>query len=196
MDNVNHLKDLLGFCVQHLYSAEEQIVEALPAMISKASDQRLKQALEDHLRVSEQQRDRLVQVKEMLGVNDDDENKGVGIFSGLFNAGTKSRGIEGLITEGEKVMAIDMAPAVMDAAIIGCSQKIEHYEISGYGTAKTYAEQLGLIDVAQLLQQTLMEEYDADDRLTALAVSSINRQAGGNEQSSVYNTDVASNANM
>jgi ferritin-like metal-binding protein YciE len=75
------------------------------------------------------------------------------------------------------MMAIDMAPAVMDAAIIGCSQKIEHFEICGYGTARTYAEQLGLIDVAQLLQQTLMEEHDADDRLTALAVGKINQQA-------------------
>lgn len=194
MENVNHLKDLLAFCVHHLHSAEVQIVEALPAMIAKASDSRLKQALEEHLRVTEMQRSRLDQVKQLMGITDEDDNKGTGIFSGLFNPVTKSKGIEGLITEGEKVMAIDMAPSVMDAAIIGCAQKIEHYEISGYGTAKTYAEQLGMIDVAQLLQQTLMEEYDADDRLTALAVSSINLNAETN--TGTYNSNVPSNANM
>jgi ferritin-like metal-binding protein YciE len=175
MDNMNHLRDLLVFDVQHLYSAEEQIIDALPAMISKASNPELKQSLQEHLRVTEKQKQRLDQVQQLLGSKD--KNYDSGIFAGLFDAGTKSRGIDGLITEGEKVMGIDMAPPVMDAAIIGLCQKIEHYEICGYGTARTYAEQLGLMDVAQLLQQTLMEEHDADDRLTALAVSSINRKA-------------------
>lgn len=201
MDNVNHLRDLLAFDIQHLHSTEMQIIDALPAMIEKADNPQLKQALQDHLQVTRQQHERLHRVKEMLGLSNDDNeenNKGLGIFSGLFNSGEKSKGIAGLIGEGEKVMAVDMTPAVMDAAIIGCSQKIEHYEISGYGTAKTYAEQLGLIDVAQLLQQTLMEEYDADDRLTALAVGSVNMQAdtGSRSQQSAYDTNVPSNANM
>jgi ferritin-like metal-binding protein YciE len=197
MDNMNHLRDLLMFDIQHLYSAEVQIIEALPAMIAKASSPELKQALEQHLRVTEQQRERLDRVKEMMGISSDDNTGGTGIFASLFNPGTKSKGIEGLITDGEKMMAIDMAPPVMDAAIIGCSQKIEHFEICGYGTARTYAEQLGLIDVAQLLQQTLIEEHDADDRLTALAVSKVNQQAesgmgaGTNTMSSI-----PSNANM
>ena len=176
MENMNHLRDLLRFDVRHLYSAEEQILEALPAMIAKASDPTLKQALEQHLRVTEMQRERLDQVQRLLGENNDSDN-GEGIFSGLFNSGSKSRGIEGLITEGQKVMAVDMSPAVMDAAIIGCAQKIEHYEIAGYGTARTYAEQLGLTDVAQLLQQTLLEEHDTDDQLTSLAIRSINVRA-------------------
>ncbi|HVK96482.1 MAG TPA: DUF892 family protein, partial [Flavisolibacter sp.] len=151
---MNHLKDLLIHDVRHLYSAEEQAIESLPAMISKAHDPRLKQALEQHLKVTEQQLERLKRVKQMLGDTDDQSTC---ILSGLFNMGSKSQGIAGLIQEGGKVMAVDMSPEVMDAAIIGCQQKIEHYEIAGYGTAKTYAEQLGLTDVAQLLQQTLIE---------------------------------------
>lgn len=184
MDNLNHLRDLLMYDVRHLYSAEEQIIEAMPAMIEKANDARLKQALEQHLQVTERQRDRLTQVRQLLGDEEDDSNDS-GIFAGLFGTGGRSKGIAGLIDEGQKVMAVDMSPAVMDAAIIGCAQKIEHYEIAGYGTARTYAEQLGLTDVAQLLQQTLLEEHDADDMLTALAVGDVNQRA---EAGSVSNS--------
>lgn len=176
MDNMNHLKDLLVHDVHDLYSAEEQILKALPAMIEKAHHPQLKQSLEQHLRVTEQQRDRLNQVKQLLGANES-SNQGQGIFADLFGTGLKCKGMEGIISEGEEVMAIDMDPAVKDAAIICAAQKVEHYEICGYGTAKAYAEELGLIDVAQLLQQTLMEEYDADDKLTSLAIGSVNRKA-------------------
>ena len=177
MDNMNHLKDLLRYDIKHLYSVEEQIIEALPAMIGKAYNPQLKLALEQHLQVTERQRDRLDQVMQILGEGDEDENNNGGIFAGLFGSGMKSRGVEGLIEEGEKVMAVDMSQTVMDAAIIGCAQKIEHYEIAAYGTARTYAEQLGLMDAAQLLQQTLMEEHDNDDQLTSLAVGDVNRRA-------------------
>jgi ferritin-like metal-binding protein YciE len=177
MDNLSHLKDLLKYDLKHLYSAEEQIIDALPAMIIKANNLKLKESLEEHLLITEQQRDRLNRVQELLGTNEEEENKS--IFAGLFGDSDKNAGIAGLINEGEKVMAIDMMPEVMDAAIIGCCQKIEHYEICAYGTARTYAEQLGLIDIAQLLQQTLMEEHDADDRLTSIAIGKVNRQAGG-----------------
>ncbi|HZF65737.1 MAG TPA: ferritin-like domain-containing protein [Chitinophagaceae bacterium] len=176
MENMNHLKDLLRYDIKCLYSAEEQIIEALPAMIDKASSPQLKQALEQHLRVTEMQRDRLDQVQQLLGQESSDDNDS-GIFANLFGVGTKSKGIDGLVDEGQKMMGVDMNPAVMDAAIIGCAQKIEHYEIAGYGTARTYAEQLGLTDVAQLLQQTLMEEHDTDDLLTSLAVGDVNRRA-------------------
>jgi ferritin-like metal-binding protein YciE len=177
MENMNDLRDLLIYDVLHLRSAEEQIVAGMPAMIAKASNPQLKQALEQHLRVTEMQVQRINQVCQMLGADASSGSQGTGIFAGLFSAGTKSMGIAGLITEGGKVMALDMDPDVMDAAIIGCSQKIEHYEIAGYGTARTYAEQLGLTDVAQLLQQTLMEEHDADDLLTTLAVGDVNQRA-------------------
>jgi ferritin-like metal-binding protein YciE len=177
MDNMNHLKDLLVHDVHDLYSAEEQIIKALPAMIASASNPQLKQSLEQHLRVTEQQRDRLKQVRQLLGADNDESNTGTGIFAGLFGGGIKCKGMEGIISEGQEVLSIDMDPAVKDAAIICAAQKVEHYEICGYGTAKAYAEELGLIDVAQLLQQTLMEEYDADDKLTSLAIGSVNRKA-------------------
>lgn len=175
MDNLNHLRDLLVYDVHDLYSAEEQIIDALPAMIEKASNLQLKQSLEQHLQITKQQLDRLERVKQLLGEKRKDDD--VNIFAGLFGDGSKCKGMEGIISEGEKVMGIDMSAEVMDAAIIESAQKVEHYEICGYGTAKAYAEELGLIDVAQLLQQTLMEEYDADDRLTSLAIGSVNRKA-------------------
>jgi ferritin-like metal-binding protein YciE len=138
----------------------------------------------------------------LLGANNDNDNSG-SIFAGLFGAGIKCQGMEGILKEGTKTMAIDMSPDVMDAAIICGSQKVEHYEICGYGTAKAYAEELGLIDVAQLLQQTLMEEYDADDRLTALAIGSVNRKAERGMGSTTSATtvtgvtsDTPSNGNM
>lgn len=176
MDTMNDLRTLLKHDVIMLQSAEEQIIEALPAMIAKAENPQLKQALEQHLRVTERQRDRLVQVRRMLGATEDDVKNYSGVMANLMG-GTKCKGMAGLIEEGQKVMAENLSPQVMDAAIIGGSQKIEHYEIACYGTVRTYAEQLGLTDVAQLLQQTLMEEHDADDRLTALAVSNVNLRA-------------------
>jgi ferritin-like metal-binding protein YciE len=178
MDNMNDLRDLLRFDLKHLYSIEEQIIEAMPAMIAKANNPRLKQALEQHLRVTEIQRDRLDRVRQTLGVSGDNDNDSdMGIFSGLFGSGTKNKGMDGLIADGQKIMALDMNPDVMDAAIIGCAQKIEHVEIAAYGTARTYAEQLGLTDAAQLLQQTLLEEHDSDDLLTSLAVGDVNQRA-------------------
>jgi ferritin-like metal-binding protein YciE len=199
MDNMNHLRDLLVHDVHDLYSAEEQIIKALPAMIAQASNQQLKQSLEQHLEVTRRQRDRLDQVRQLLGANNDDSNEGHGIFAGLFGGGIKCKGMAGIISEGEEVLAIDMDPAVKDAAIICAAQKVEHYEICGYGTARAYAEELGLIDVAQLLQQTLMEEYDSDDLLTSLAIGSVNRKAEMGSRyaaSSTITSDTPSNGNM
>ena len=176
MDKMNDLRALLKHDIQMLYSAEEQIIEALPAMITRASNPGLKQALEQHLRVTEQQRDRLNQVREILGASEEDVTRYSGVLATMMG-GTKCKGMDGLIDEGQKIMAENLSDEVMDAAIIGGCQKIEHYEIACYGTARTYAEQLGLIDVAQLLQQTLMEEHDADDRLTTLATSDVNLRA-------------------
>ena len=193
MEKMNGLRDLLRHDIRDLYSAEEQIIEAMPAMIDKASNPQLKQALEEHLRVTEAQRDRLQQVRQVLGEDEDDSNDS-GFFSGIFGSGSKCKGMEGLIDEGQKVMGEDMEPEVLDAAIIASAQKIEHYEICGYGTARTYAQQLGLNDVAQLLQQTLDEEHEADERLTAMAVGGLNQQA---EMSSATNrTDVDTDTDL
>ena len=179
MEKMKDLKDLLKHEVMDLYSAEEQIIEALPKMMEKATDPALKKALREHLNVTEKQKTRLDKVKSLLrekGEPAEDENKG--FLSGLFGGGGhKCKGTQGLIEEGEKIMGEDMNPEVMDAAIIASAQKIEHYEICGYGTAKAFAKELGLTEVAGLLDQTLNEEYDADDLLTAMAVGRLNEEA-------------------
>ena len=176
---MNDLSDLLKHEILDLYSAETQILEALPVMIGKAGNTELKSALNDHLKVTRAQKKRLEGILPMLGI---EEGKTAprkkGLLSGLFG-GSKDvcLGMKGIIDEGNKVMNEKMEPSVLDAAIIACAQKVEHYEICGYGTARTYARELGREDLAQLLEQTLNEEYHADDLLTQLAVSRINRQA-------------------
>jgi ferritin-like metal-binding protein YciE len=172
MENMNDLKDLLNYEVQCLAMAETQIIEAMPAMMEKAHNPQLRQALEQHLRITEQQRDRLNQVMEQLG-----EASDASVFSSMPAGEMRSQAMEGLIADGQKLLSLGLRAEVMDAAIIGCAQKIEHLEIAGYGTVRSYAEQLGLTDVAQLLQQTLMEEHDADERLTMLAVQRVNQEA-------------------
>ena len=172
MDKMNQLKDLLKHEINDLYSAEEQIIEALPGMIEKAKDRKLKKALQDHLKVTETQKQRLDNLMPML----DEDSPRKGFLSGLFGS-KKCKGMQGLINEGEKVMGEEMDPDVMDAAIVGCAQKIEHYEICGYGTARAYAEELGLNEIQKALKMTLDEEYEADDLLTALAVGRLNKEA-------------------
>lgn len=173
---MNDLKDLLRHEIMDLASAEQQIIEALPAMIEKASNDQLKNALSDHLRVTEQQKTRLEKVQELLEEGQP-QAEDTGLLSRLFKSNVKCRAMKGLIEEGEKVMDEDMSPEVMDAAIIACAQKIEHYEISSYGTTRTWARELGLEQVARLLEETLNEEYGADDLLTMLAESKVNQEA-------------------
>ena len=172
MDKMNQLKDLLKHEINDLYSAEEQIIEALPAMIEKAKDRELKKALKDHLNVTEMQKQRLDDLMPML----DEDPPRKSFLSGIFGS-KKCKGIQGLIAEGEKIMGEEMDPDVMDAAIVGSAQKIEHYEICGYGTARAYAQELGLNEVAAALKTTLDEEYEADDLLTQLAVRRLNKEA-------------------
>lgn len=177
MANMNDLKDLLKHDIDDIYSAEEQILEALPAMISKSQNELLKKALEDHLKVTEEQKNRLDRVKNLLMEGEEQNKSNKGFLSGLFSGTHKCKAMAGIIDEGQKVMSEDMDAEVMDAAIIGCAQKVEHYEITSYGTARAYADELGLNEVASLLETTLDEEYDADDRLTELAVGTINKKA-------------------
>jgi ferritin-like metal-binding protein YciE len=171
MDKLNQLKDLLKHEINDLYSAEEQIIDALPAMIDKARDRKLKKALQDHLKVTETQKQRLDKIQKVLEL----EPARKGFLSALF--AKKCKGMQGLIEEGEKVMGEEMDPDVMDAAIVGCAQKIEHYEICGYGTARAYAEELGLSEIEKALKTSLDEEYQSDDLLTALAVRRLNKEA-------------------
>ena len=176
MEKMKDLRALLKHDVQMLRSAEEQITQAMPAMIARASNPQLKQALEQHLRVTENHVMRLDQISQMLGSDEDSVKKYSGVLAQLMG-GTKCKGMDGLIDEGQKIMAENLEDEVMDAAIIAGNQKIEHFEIASYGTARSYAEQLGLTEVASLLQQTLNEEYQADQILTSLAVNTVNLQA-------------------
>jgi ferritin-like metal-binding protein YciE len=175
MKKIIDLKDLLKHEILDLYSAEEQIIESLPDMIEKANDPKLKEALSNHLEVSKTHKDRLDKIKETI-MSGDDAGESNGFFSNLFGGSNTvtSKGIEGLIKEAGKMMSEDMTPEAMDAAIIGIAQKIEHYEIAGYGTVRAYASELKLDFVTTELEKTLREEYDADDSLTKLAVGQVN----------------------
>lgn len=172
---MNDLNDLLKHEIMDLISAEDQIIASMPDMIEKSTDPDLKKALKEHLRVTEQQRKRLDQVQKLLG--EEPEGKDTGLFSRLFKSRHTCKGMEGIISEGTKIMNEDMDPEVMDAAILASCQKIEHYEICGYGTARSYSIQLGHNQVAKILSQTLDEEYAADFLLTELAERKINLEA-------------------
>jgi ferritin-like metal-binding protein YciE len=189
MEKLNDLHDLLKHNIQDLYSAEEQIMQALPSMIEKAQNPELKQALTQHLGVTEQQRVRLDLVQSKMNSRVKESISPVekkGLLARLFKRSQVCKGMKGLIEEGEKVISEDMNVEVRDAAIIACAQKMEHYEICGYGTARAYAQELGLTEVVAMLQQTLDEEYTVDDKLTYLAVGRLNEKAekaSGNNQS-------------
>jgi ferritin-like metal-binding protein YciE len=176
MAQMLNLKDLLKHEVDDLLSAEDQIIEALPKMIEKATEPQLKKTLDQHLQVTKSQKERIQKVKTLLENKSDESKSEPGLLEKIFG-GTKCKGTEGLIKEAEKLMGENMDNKVRDAAIIAAAQKIEHYEISGYGTARAYAMQLGFDDIEQLLTQTLNEEYEADDNLTALALFDVNLQA-------------------
>ena len=179
MATIDTLDALLKHELKDLYSAETQITEALPEMIEAVSAGELKKALQQHLAVTKEQRKRLEKIQKLLGEDNPVPEKR-GFFANLFksNEGEQHcKAMEGLVKEGNALLKEDMAPEVMDAAIIAAAQKVEHYEISSYGTARAYALQLQMDEVADLLEQTLKEEYDADDTLSALALSQVNLKA-------------------
>jgi ferritin-like metal-binding protein YciE len=165
------LQDLLIHELNDLYSAETQLVEALPKMVEAATSQKLREAFDDHLVVTKAQVKRLEDVFKELGEKPDKE--------------TVCAGMKGLITEGQKLLSQTQAkqaePATLDAALIAAAQRVEHYEIAGYGCARTYAQTLGHTKAHDLLQQTLDEEGETDHLLTELAESEINisSEAGG-----------------
>lgn len=202
METMINLNDLLKHEILDLYSVEEQIIDAMPDMIDKAKNPELKNALRQHLKITEEQKKRLDKVKETFGESDgqgDGENKG--FFSRLFgggNGGEKCKGMEGIIKEGQKILEADITDEALDSAIIASAQKIEHYEICGYGTARAFARELKLMEVERMLAQTLNEEYEADDKLTALAVGKLNmeaEQADGMEGGNGRNRKSAGSAN-
>lgn len=151
--------------LRDLYSAETQMVKALPKMAKASSHSELRQAFEEHLRQTSEQVSRLEQIFDML------EEK---------PSGKKCLGMDGLVKEGAETMKEGYDDAVMDAAIIGAAQRVEHYEIAGYGTVRTFAELLGEEEHVSLLQQTLTEEKETDEKLTQLA-EQINAKAEGEQ---------------
>jgi ferritin-like metal-binding protein YciE len=160
--SLDSLYDLYVDELKDLYSAENQLLKALPKMAKKASSQELKDAFTEHLEVTREQVARLDQIFTKLGVNP---------------KGKKCKAMEGLIEEGKEVLEEDGEPAVIDAALIACGQRVEHYEMAGYGCVRTFAKLLDYPDAAKLLQETLDEEAEADEKLTNLAETVINTEA-------------------
>ena len=158
----NPLEELLVDELKDLYSAENQLVKALPKMAKASSSPELRRAFERHLEETRRQVERLDQIGQSLDVR---------------LTGKKCKGMEGLIEEGKEMMEEDLDDNAIDAGIIGAAQKVEHYEIAAYGTARTHAEMLGYTKAAKLLQQTLDEEGATDKKLTQLAESIINVEA-------------------
>jgi ferritin-like metal-binding protein YciE len=148
------LHDLFVDELKDLYNAEIQLTKALPKMAKAASSEDLRTAFEGHLTETEHQVQRLETIFKQLEANP---------------KGKKCKAMVGLIEEGKEIMEEDAEDAVKDAALIAAAQRVEHYEIAGYGTVRTYAQLLGFDEAANLLQETLDEEASADKKLTELA---------------------------
>jgi len=162
MPALNTLHDLMVHQLKDLYSAERQLVQALPRMAKHASSGELQVAIENHLEQTETHVSRLEQCLELLNES---------------TRGPKCKGMEGLLEEGKELFEEEVDPEVLDAGIIAAAQRVEHYEIAGYGTVCEYARIMGHDDVRQLLQSTLEEEKEADVLLTSLAEGGINALA-------------------
>lgn len=156
------LEDLYVDLLKDLYSAEKQLVKALPKMAKNASSTDLQRAFQEHLKQTERQVERIDRIFVEMGGSP---------------RGKKCVGMEGLVEEGNEIMKEDAEPEVMDAGLIAAAQKVEHYEIAGYGTARAWAQRLGYEKAARLLQETLDEESMANEKLTQIAESHVNMEA-------------------
>jgi ferritin-like metal-binding protein YciE len=159
---VSTLEDLFLDEIRDLYDAEKQLVKALPKMAKAASSEELKQAFTDHLEETTNQVARLEQVFEELGQK---------------ARGKKCAAMAGLVTEGQEIVETTTDSSVRDAGLIAAAQKVEHYEMAGYGSARTHAELLGYDKAVELLEETLQEEKAADTKLNDLATSTVNQDA-------------------
>jgi ferritin-like metal-binding protein YciE len=164
---LNSLNDVLVDQLADLYSAERQLVEALPKMASAASSTELREAIEEHLEETRGHVRRIEQAFSQLDISPPSE---------------ECEAMQGLIAEGEKVIQSQGDSNAKDAALIAAAQRVEHYEIAAYGTARTLARELGHKDTAELMNETLDEESQADELLTKIATgglvgSGVNRQA-------------------
>ena len=159
---IETLRDLYVEQLTDLYSAETQLVEALPKMAKAASHPQLQGAFQEHLAQTKTHVQRIEQIFQNLGAKLKDQT---------------CKGMEGLIKEGSEMIKMRGDPAAIDAGLIAAAQRVEHYEIAGYGCVHTYAQMLGEHQAAQVLQQTLNEEGQTDKKLTQLAEQVINLEA-------------------
>jgi ferritin-like metal-binding protein YciE len=155
----HNLEDLFCHEIEDLYDAEKRLIDALPKMADAARSPQLKNAFREHLAQTRQHVQRLEAVFKQLGKKPERET---------------CAAMKGLISEGEDMINAKGDDAVRDAALIAAAQRVEHYEIAGYGTARSFAEQLGRSDAARLLQETLEEEKETDSKLTQIAEQNIN----------------------
>ena len=169
---MDSLKDLYIEELKDLYNAENQLLKALPRMAKKAASPDLRAALEEHLGQTEGQVNRLEKIFKRLGEKP---------------TGKTCKAMKGLVEEGKEIIDEDGDESVLDAALIGAAQKVEHYEIASYGTARTFASLLGEEDAVAALQKTLDEEAAADKKLTALAESLVNPEASNAEENGSSN---------
>src|SRR5580658_7192922 len=164
MSKVTTMEELFMEELRDLYDAETQLTKALPKMAKAANSEELRNAFEEHLGQTENQVERLRRIFEL---------------SSEKPTGKKCAAMTGLIKEGDEMASDTEETAVRDAGLIAAAQKVEHYEISGYGSARTHAELLGNDEAVRLLEETLREERETDEKLTELAQSMINEDAVG-----------------
>ena len=165
--SMDSLRDLYVDELKDLYNAENQLLKALPKMAKKASAPELRQAFTDHLEQTRGHVDRLEQIFEELGEKP---------------SGKTCKAMKGLVEEGKEIIEEDGDDSVLDAALIGAAQRVEHYEIAGYGVVRTFASLLGEDEAMGLLQRTLNEEGETDKKLTRLAETVINVEASEAEE--------------
>ncbi len=159
---MKNLEELFEHQLKDLYSAEEQLIDALPKMVKASHDSELKKAFESHLEETKNHKKRLEEICEELSIKP---------------TGEKCKAMQGLVKEAESMIDEKADPEVKDAGLIAEAQRVEHYEISGYGTATRFAKELGHDSIAKKLQKTLDEEYNADQKLDNLAERRLNVKA-------------------
>ena len=159
---IKTMRDLLIDELRDIYHAEKQLTRALPKLARAASNEQLKEAFTQHLEETRGQIERLEQVFELLDTR---------------TRGKPCHAMEGLIEEAKEIMEMGLGPELLDVALIAAAQKVEHYEIAGYGTLHALAQASGFSEAAQLLQETLDEEKKTDQLLNKLAISDVNKKA-------------------
>jgi ferritin-like metal-binding protein YciE len=175
MPKINTLHDVYVEQLKDLYSAETQLTKALPKMAKAAQDETLKQGFETHLEETKGHIERLEEIFEEL-----DEKP----------TGKKCKAMAGLVEEGSEAIGEDASPEAKDAMLIAAAQRVEHYEMAGYGCVKTYARLLGYEDAAKLLEETLAEEVATDEKLTEAAEAiNVEAEKGGDEEKSEDDSD-------